>query len=439
MTGSICDGVMEATGAMSHTKASVIVVGGGPAGLAAALSAGRAGADVLVAAPPHQAPGARPDRRTAALFGGSIELLKNVGAWDAIAPESAPIVGIRIVDDTGALLRAPELLFTASEVGRDAFGWNVPNSALVGGLLRASAARDSRVGLIETAGIAEVAVDPSAAYLTTREGAAFEAAFVIGADGRNSISRQAAGIGVRTWTYEQSAIVTSFQHSRPHGSISTELHRPAGPLTTVPLPGNRSSLVWVERPPEAQRLAALDNQAFTSELERRLQGLLGTVSDLTPRAMFPLSGLTATSFGQNRVALVGEAGHVIPPIGAQGLNLGLRDAATLADCVADALAAGRDPGGTETLEAYSARRRLDVLSRSSTVDVLNRSLISGVLPVHLARGFGLFALHALGPLRRLAIREGLGPTTGEVPHLLKPDGARLLAERASASRPERAA
>jgi 2-octaprenyl-6-methoxyphenol hydroxylase len=137
-------------------------------------------------------------------------------------------------------------------------------------------------------------------------------------------------------------------------------------------------------------------------------------------------------FGRNRVALIGEAGHVIPPIGAQGLNLGLRDAATLADGIAAALADGRDPGGPETLDGYSARRRLDVTSRIATVDLLNRSLISGLVPVNLARGLGLVALQSFGPLRRLAIREGLQPS-GDLPALLKPDGARLLAERASSA------
>lgn len=413
---------------MSKASYSVAVVGGGPAGLATALGLGRAGADVLLAAPPHRPLGQTPDTRTAALFAGSIELLKNVGAWDLVAPHSAPIGAIRIIDDTGALLRAPEVVFTASEVGRDVFGWNVPNSALVSALLTVAAEPGSGVRHLETAGIAQVEIVQDAARLTSREGDTFEARLVAGADGRNSICRAAAGIATRAWNYAQAAVVTSFRHTRPHGGISTEFHRPAGPFTVVPLPGFASSLVWVERPDEAQRLAALDDAAFREALEERLQGLLGTVGEIGSRTVFPLSGLTAEVFARNRVALIGEAGHVIPPIGAQGLNLGLRDAATLADCVAMAIADGRDPGGPQTLEAYSALRRADVTSRIATVDVLNRSLVSGLLPVHLARGFGIVALKAFGPLRRLAIREGLQPS-GELPALLMPDGARLLAER----------
>lgn len=413
---------------MSHAKYTTAVVGGGPAGLAAALALGKAGADVALAAPPHRAAGKSTDTRTAALFAGSIELLRNVGAWDLIAPHCAPISAIRIIDDTGSLLRAPEVVFTAAEVGRDAFGWNVPNAALVSGLLTAVAQSGSRVSVYETSGIARVDIGSETATLTSQEGDTFDAQIIAGADGRNSICRAAAGIATRTWRYEQAAIVASFRHSRPHRGVSTEFHRPSGPLTTVPLPGFVSSLVWVERPDTAQRLAALDEAAFRSALEERLQGLLGALGEVTPRAMFPLSGLTAEVFGANRVALVGEAGHVIPPIGAQGLNLGLRDAATLADCIATAIADGLDPGSARVLDHYSARRRPDVTSRITTVDVLNRSLISTLLPVHLARGLGIVALHTLPLLRRLAIREGLQPS-GDLPDLLKPDGARLIRER----------
>ena len=404
------------------------VVGGGPAGLAAALALGAAGADVVLAAPPHRAAGQAPDNRTAALFAGSIEFLKNLGVWDLIAPYSAPITAIRILDDTGALLRAPEVTFTAAEVGLDVFGWNVPNNALVAGLTAGASKPESGVTLQSTLGIAQVEIGNDVATLTSQEGDRFEVLLVAGADGRNSLCRTAAGIATRTWSYPQAAIATSFRHSRPHGSVSTEFHRPAGPFTTVPLPDLSSSLVWVERPEEAQRLAALDEAAFRTAVEIRLQGLLGALGKIAPRAVFPLSGLTAERFGGNRVALVGEAGHVIPPIGAQGLNLGIRDAAALADCVAEALAAGRDPGGSVALDAYSARRRSDVTSRITTIDVLNRSLISDFVPVHLARGMGLVALKTFGPLRRLAIREGLQPSQS-LPSLLKPEGAALLAER----------
>lgn len=414
---------------MKRTRYTAVVVGGGPAGAAAALALGRTGTDVLLAAPPHRPLGQAADTRTAALFAGSVELLRNVGAWDRVAPHSAPISAIRIIDDTGALLRAPEVVFTADEVGRETFGWNVPNDVLVAALLAAAAASGSGVTLHETAGIARVETGGDTAVLTSREGDTLEALLVAGADGRNSICRTAAGISTRSWRYAQAAVIATFRHSRPHHGISTEFHRPAGPFTTVPLPGLRSSLVWVERPEEAQRLAGLDDDTFRAALEARLQGMLGPVGKIAPRAMFPLSGLTAEQFGQNRVALVGEAGHVIPPIGAQGLNLGLRDAASLADCVARALGAGDDPGGPAVLAAYSTQRRPDVTGRIATVDVLNRTLITQFPAVGLARGLGLVALKSIGPLRRLAIREGLQPS-GELPALLKPDGARLMGELA---------
>ncbi|MGE0022827.1 MAG: FAD-dependent monooxygenase [Hyphomicrobium sp.] len=421
---------------MGETSTTAAVIGAGPAGLAAALGAGKAGADVVLAAPPQGVASRTPDLRTAALFAGSIALLKNLGAWSQIAPHSAPILAIRIIDDTGALLRAPEVVFTAGEAGYEAFGWNIPNAVLVSALMAAAGAPGSRVRVLETAGITGLSLGGDLARLTTQEGESFQARLVAGADGRNSISRSAAGIATRTWQYPQAALVTTFAHTRPHRSISTEFHRPAGPLTTVPLPGDRSSLVWVEAPDVAKGLATLDDTAFGNALEERLQGLLGGVGEITPRAVFPLSGLTAEAFGRNRVALVGEAGHVIPPIGAQGLNLGLRDAATLAECVALALARGLDPGGAGTLDDYNRRRRPDVTSRIATVDVLNRSLLSSLLPVHLARGFGLVALKTFAPLRRIAIREGLGPSgdrsPDDVPALLLADGVRLLSERAAA-------
>ena len=415
---------------METSCKDAVVVGGGPAGLAAALALGAAGLDVTLLGPPHRAPGATPgstaeDRRTAALFTGSIELLRNLGAWEAIAPASEPLLAIRIIDDTGSLLKAPEVTFTAAEVGLEAFGWNVPNHALITGLTQAISREGSRVTSCTTAGVTAIVPEADTVRLTTREGEEVCTRLVAGADGRKSISRSAAGIGTLDWSYPQAALVLSFKHSRPHKGISTEFHRPAGPFTTVPLPGNASSLVWVESPTEAQRLMSLDDDAMRHALEERLQGLLGAVGEISPRGLFPLSGLSAKSFGANRIALIGEAAHVIPPIGAQGLNLGLRDGAALAECVAKARAKGADAGSDETLADYTSARRVDIASRLATIDLLNRSLISALLPIHLVRGLGLHALKSISPLRRALIREGLQPSHAH-PLLMQPGGLEKL-------------
>lgn len=413
---------------MSAEHVQIAVVGTGPAGLAAALALAKTGASICLLGPQPVRAGAAPDYRTAALFAGSIDLLKNIGAWDTVAAESEPITAIRMIDATEAILKAPEVTFTAAELGLTEFGWNIPNRALVAALVRAVNDPQSGVRLRVTEAVTSLDLQDGRARLTTREGEDIEASLVAAADGRNSLCRTRAGIETRAWPYPQAALITSFKHERPHRGISTEFHRSSGPFTTVPLPGCSSSLVWVERPEEAQRLLALDEPGFRNAIELRLQGLLGSVGDIGPRAVFPLSGLTAETFGRARVALVGEAGHVIPPIGAQGLNLGLRDAAALADCVSEALVQNRDPGAPAVLAEYEARRRADITARVLTVDMLNRSLISGFLPLHLARGAGLHALRTFGPLRRLVVREGLQPSQS-IPTLMQPDGASLMAAK----------
>jgi 2-octaprenyl-6-methoxyphenol hydroxylase len=261
-------------------------------------------------------------------------------------------------------------------------------------------------------------------------GGRIAARLVVAADGRNSICRQAAGIGSNRRKYQQSAVAMSFEHGRPHHAISTEFHRPGGPLTTVPLPGRASSLVWVERPPVAARLAALDEAAFRAALEARLYGLLGAIGDIGLRQLFPLSGLVAERLGQGRVALVGEAAHVLPPIGAQGLNLGLADVATLADVVADVRRAGGDVGAPSALDAYHRARTADVARRAAATDALNRSLTSNLLPVDLARGLGLHMLAAFPFLRGELIRRGLEPMAPR-PRLMQPAIDRTAAAVAS--------
>ncbi len=386
-----------------------VVVGGGPAGLATALALARMGVTCAIAAPPHRPAGDRPDMRTAALFPGSIAMLVNLGVWDALEAQSAPLQAIRIVDDRDTLFRAPEVTFRPEEIGRTTFGFNVPNAPLVTAL-EACCRSAPNLTMIDTEGVRTLEFTETHVTLQLAEGRKLSARLVAGADGRRSLCREAAGIQTDSWAYEQSALTTIFNHSRDHDGISTELHREAGPCTVVPMPGRASSLVWVERPEVAKRLAELDDAAFRAVLESRLKGLLGTISGLSPRVVFPLSGLTARNFAKRRVALVGEAGHVIPPIGAQGLNLGLRDAATLADCVTQAISDGRDIGDETTMRAFDKARRADVTSRIWTVDLLNKSLLSPLLPVHLMRGAGLFALKSIPLLRRLVVREGLHPS-----------------------------
>ncbi|MGL5734963.1 MAG: FAD-dependent monooxygenase, partial [Beijerinckiaceae bacterium] len=245
------------------TAYQVAVVGAGPAGLAAGLAFAHLGLKAAVIGPLSDAN----DGRTAALFQPSVDFLKRIGGWDAIAPAAEPIKAIRLTDATPSILRAPEVTFWAHEIGHDVFGYNVPTGGLAAALEDAASGRLTRIA---SAGAETIAPGPDGAVITTREGACLSAALVAGADGRNSASRAAAGIETTSWAYPQSALVTTFQHTRPHGGISTELHRRAGPLTVVPMPGHRSSLVWVDTPEEAQRLAASAEAIFAAELSHHL-------------------------------------------------------------------------------------------------------------------------------------------------------------------------
>lgn len=410
MTGerSITDGVRS----IAMTKVyDVGVVGAGPAGLATALAAAVSGFDVAMIGPRPMSE----DRRTAALFGPSITFLERLGVWPRIRAAATPLATMRLVDATSALLRAPEVSFQAAEIDLEAFGYNIPNAVLTTALEDGVAALCTRIvtpavtGAIETEG---------ALALATVDRGDIRCRLVAAADGRRSLLREHAGISVSSWTYPQAAVVATLTHSRPHRNVSTEFHRNEGPLTVVPAPGNTSSLVWVETPARAAALAALDDAAFVSALSGHLKGLLGAITELTPRQSFPLSGQTADRLTGRRLALIGEAAHVIPPIGAQGLNLSFRDAATLADNLTAARRDGRDIAGADVLSGYEALRAGDIRSRVWGVDLLNRSLLSRHAPVQWARGFGIYALASFGPLRRAAMRAGLRPT-GPLPELMR--------------------
>jgi 2-octaprenyl-6-methoxyphenol hydroxylase len=402
----------------------IAVVGTGPTGLATALALAHGGFRVALIGPtPPTPPAALPhgqqplDTRTAALLESSVDMLKALGVWEAILPHAAPLKAIRIIDASGSLFRAPDVEFRASELGLDAFGYNIANSVLVDELYAKAA---GSVAALYPANVERVEITPSRARFSVGQGAQICARLVAGADGRNSICRKAAGIAASEQAYGQAAIATSFSHRVPHRGVSIELHRKGGSVTTVPLSDPAaSSVIWIDSTEEIEAVMRLDAEDFVAALQDRLEGLHGQVDEAGARAQFLIMRLAAETLAGHRTALVGEAAHILPPIGAQGLNLGLRDAATLADCVGEARKHGGDPGSDDVLSAYDRARKVDVLTRTFGIDLLSRSLLSGFLPLQAARGIVSHGLNVLPPLRRLVMRIGMMPPT-ELPSLMRP-------------------
>jgi 2-octaprenyl-6-methoxyphenol hydroxylase len=400
--------VFEVSGS-DQFGAEVAVIGGGPAGLVSAIALTTAGLDAVLIAPPAQA-----DHRTTALLAGSVTALETLGVWQACLPHAAPLRNIRIIDDTRRLLRAPEVFFPAAEIGLDVFGYNIENRHLIAAL--EARAIDLKLPRIVAPALA-VASDTAGVTIKHADGEV-RVRLAIGADGQRSLCRVAAGIGTRRRSYPQTALTLNLSHARPHQDTSTEFHTETGPFTLVPLPGRRSSLVCVLEPSRAGELSALSDTELSEEIERRAHWLLGTMRVEPGRGVFPLAVETADSFARERIALVGEAAHVVPPIGAQGLNLGLRDGATIAEIVADAQREDADIGAPSVLARYETQRRADVMSRTLAVDLLNRSLLTDFLPVQGARGISLYFADRVGPLRRALLREGVAPVASQ-PRLMR--------------------
>ncbi|MGV0878167.1 UbiH/UbiF family hydroxylase [Martelella sp. FLE1502] len=382
----------------------IAVIGGGPAGMITALSLARGGRDVALVAP-AQSSG---DHRTTALMDHSIAFINRLGLWKDIKPGAAPLKTMRIIDGTGRLLRAPTVSFRSAEIDLEAFGYNIPNTVLVEKLSQAVENEANITQFREAASDIEIGKDAVAITLASSE--SLNSELVVGADGRRSKVRESADIGTRQWSYKQSAVVLNFEHGLPHGDISTEFHTRNGPFTQVPLPeANRSSLVWVMASADAEAMVDRPPEEMAAAIEERMQFLLGAVKIDDPVQKWPLSSLVSNRFGKGRMALVGEAAHAFPPIGAQGLNLSLRDIMRLSRMLD-----GIDGStiSSRTGERYDFLRKSDVWSRTASVDLLNRSLLADFLPAQLARSAGLYVLSAVPPLRQFAMREGVQPMRG---------------------------
>jgi 2-octaprenyl-6-methoxyphenol hydroxylase len=381
----------------------IIVVGGGPAGLAAAALMAQEGLLVTLVAPEP-----KPDQRTTALMQPSLRLLNYVGIWPGeLESHCAALKHLRLIDDTGNTVSAPDITFSSNELNLEAFGWNVPVAKLVPALLQ----RCLELGVTHIKASAMAAsMDASSVTISCDNGQSVSGVLAIAADGANSIVRKAAGIDTSDWSYDQCALITTFDHSAPHQSVSTEWHKQAGPFTTVPLPGNRSSLVWMDRPNRIAELAALSDAKIATEIQLESHGHLGRISGCAPRHVIAMKGLRANTLAQNRVIVIGEAAHVQPPIGAQGLNLSLRDAGHACDTAL----ANDDPGAADVLAAYHTARMGDVVPRQMAVHALNASLLGELLPGaagelgHIARAGALFAAASIQPLRKLVMEQGLG-------------------------------
>jgi 2-octaprenyl-6-methoxyphenol hydroxylase len=408
---------LEADLSSSPPPADIIIAGAGAAGLSAAIALADAGFSVVcIGRFDLEARG-----RTVALFEGSLRFYRALGLWPQLADLASPIETISMIDDTGAAFRAPTVTFSASEIGLPAFGANIENNRLVETL---AAIAQPRPGLtLHQALLTDIVFEKDRVRVVTDSGAQYEAKLLIAADGRRSLGRGKAGIGARSWTYPQVALTVLLAHDQPHRQISTEFHTRSGPCTLVPLPARgdapyRSSLVWLMSAGDAKRRAALSPEALAAEIEQQVHAYLGAMRLDGPPGFFPMTGLRVSRLAGHRIALIGEAAHVFPPLAAQGLNLGLRDTASLVEILEDARNSGRDIGAAATLASYSLERRSDISVRTHGIDILNRSLLTDLIPIHFLRSAGLLAFSMVGPLRRAIMREGILPH-GHVPRLMR--------------------
>ncbi len=396
--------------------AELLIAGGGLNGLLLGIAC--AGAGLTVALVDREDPAAMLDQgfdgRSSAIAYGSQQVLSAIGLWPLLVAEAEPIREIRVADDSAPLF----LHYDHRELGTDApLGWIVENRVLRRALIEQARALPTLAFLAPLA-VDAVAASPAATVVALSDGRRLSARLVAAADGAASPLRQAAGIRTIEWRYPQTAIVTTVRHQRPHAGIAVEHFLPAGPFAILPMTGNRSSIVWTEREEFAPRLMALSDREFAVELAARFGDFLGAIEPIGPRWSYPVGLMLAERYVDRRLALIGEAAHVIHPIAGQGLNLGIRDVAALAEIVIDARRLGLDIGDDALLRRYQQWRRLDAMLLAAVTDGLNRLFSNQIGPLRLIRDLGLAAVNRLPPLKRFLMRDAMG-ITGDLPRLLR--------------------
>ncbi len=403
---------------MAAVKRDVVISGAGFAGLALAIALRQALGEafaVTVADPALKHPHSN-DPRASAIAAAARHLFDAIGIWDAVEDEAQPILEMVVTDSKLDDAVRPTFLTFSGEVEEgEPFAHMIENRLLVDALV--NKAKERGIDLRSTA-VVSFENAGNTIDVTLADNHMISARLLVGADGARSQIREQAGIAAHGWNYSQAAIVCTVDHERDHEGRAEEHFLPAGPFAILPLKGNRSSIVWTERESEAERIVALPDNEFHDELEKRFGLHLGELKVIGARRAFPLGLFTARSFIAGRLALVGDAAHIIHPIAGQGLNMGLRDVAALAETVADAARLGLDIGGTNVLERYQRWRRFDTAMMGVATDGLNRLFSNRSDVLRLIRDVGLGLVERMPPLKRMFIREAAG-FTGDVPKLMR--------------------
>lgn len=383
----------------------ILIGGGGYVGLSLAVAIKKAAPHLQVTVVDAAPAGVwKKDERASAIAAGAVRLLQALEVWDEILPEAEPIRRMVITDSKlSEPVRPVFLTFDGDVSGSEPFAYMVPNPAMVGALRKQMKALG--VELIEKTQVLDFKIDDGAARITLSNGKEIDARLLVACDGVRSKMRDIAGIKTVRFDYGQSGIVTTIEHERPHEGVAEEHFLPAGPFATLPLKNNRSSLVWNERTEDAQRLVASDDFVFEAELERRFGHKLGAIKVVGGKRAFPFGLTLARDFVRPRFALAGDAAHGIHPISGQGLNLGFKDVAALAETIVDADRLGLDIGQLNILERYQEWRRFDTFRMGVTTDVLNRLFSNDITPVRIARDFGLGLVDRMPGLKNFFIRQ----------------------------------